>query len=175
MFILALIFFFTVFLSAAPCDEPAQGKILADKVVSLEKYDVEYVLPTKEGQDVVLLLNYKSDDPKELPDGALFYFPNQARPFTGEKLFHIASEEGEDIGLRFIYRDDASYDTISLEPPLTQEPSQKNLTVKSKGGYIVQFVIVSNEGLLRSLFIEPAPHPFVNVYQPPEHLQQSVQ
>jgi hypothetical protein len=68
-------------------------EIFADKLVK-EKEVVEYILPTKEGQDITITFDYKFDCSDCPMDTIIFDFPNRARPFTGEQVYHLASEEG---------------------------------------------------------------------------------
>ena len=84
--LMALIFY--------PFPASAQN-ILADKVISKEGHFVEYILPTKEGQDLGLFVDYPdcSDCPA---DTTLIAFPNKERPFLGERTYHLTSKEGAD-------------------------------------------------------------------------------
>lgn len=138
-------------------DEP---KVFADRLRSVEGYEVEYSLPTKEGQDIVLFIVYPDKCSDCPPQNTLIEFPNKERPFIGERIYHWKATNGQEIAVTFNFSENGKRDSVKVEPPYNEGKDKEVFSIESKGGYLIN-IKVSWEGTKMSSFdMAPKIHPF---------------
>ena len=141
---------------AASSDKP---KVYADRLISAEGHAVEYILPTKEGQDIAFLVDYRGPENRP-PDSVLIEFPNRERPFIGERTYHLITTDGQEIAVRFHLTESGKGDWKKMEPPHKKGKDKAVFSVRSRGGYLIE-INVSWEGEDITYFhMEPKLHPF---------------
>jgi len=138
-------------------------KILADRLISAENNDVEYILSTKEGQDIALILDYPGAPADLPPKLVLIDFPNKERSFIGERTYHLKATNGQEIALRFNLSKKGELNSVKIEPPYNKEKDREIFSVESKGGFIINVETSWNNGTLTFLKVGPEISPFSGI------------
>lgn len=135
-------------------------KVLADRLLD-RSATVEYRLLTKEGTLINVAYGYGgSFDPGSPIRNTKVSLPQEERLSQGEKVYHLVTQQGSEVGVRFSFFEDPPHDTIQLEPPHRDTEVQDVFSVESQEGFIINFSFSWKDGALSAAHDEPSIHPF---------------